>query len=462
MSLKVPSTSELPKLLWYVIALSVLLRLGSAFYQGNEISPRPGVYDQVSYDALSKRVVDGNGFSFGKNWWPHTRKDEPTAHWSFLYTAYLALIYQIFGPNPVAARLFQAVMAGILHPLLVWKLGKLLFNRQIALLAALLSAIYLYFIFYAGALVTETFFILAVLWSLILTVELGSSPSFAMNWTKWILLGTSLGTAVLLRQLILLFVPVLFAWIWWQIRDSKGSVETPQGRNLVGFAIAILVMTAFIMPWTIRNFNAFGRFVLLNTNAGFAFYWGNHPIHGTRFIPIFPSDGPSYQDLIPRDLKGLDEAALDRALLVRGVDFVLEDPVRYCLLSLSRVPVYFKFGWSAESGMISNLSRLGSFFFFLPFILIGSLISICRRSPFNHLRYPEGVMLLGSFVLIYSGIHLLSWALIRYRIPVDAVLLLFGAAGFVYLLNLFTAMFPGVLWPRGLRLLQAFEMRADQ
>jgi hypothetical protein len=31
--------------------------------------------------------------------------------------------------------------------------------------------------------------------------------------------------------------------------------------------------------------------------------------------------------------------------------------------------------------------------------------------------------------LIYTAIHLLSWALIRYRLPVDAVLLPFAAVG---------------------------------
>jgi hypothetical protein len=31
------------------------------------------------------------------------------------------------------------------------------------------------------------------------------------------------------------------------------------------------------------------------------------------------------------------------------------------------------------------------------------------------------------FVALYTLVHLLSWALIRYRLPVDAVLLVFAA-----------------------------------
>jgi fumarate reductase subunit D len=41
------------------------------------------------------------------------------------------------------------------------------------------------------------------------------------------------------------------------------------------------------------------------------------------------------------------------------------------------------------------------------------------------------VSLLLVFVSIYSLIHLLSWSLIRYRLPVDAVLLIFAGLAVV-------------------------------
>jgi hypothetical protein len=37
----------------------------------------------------------------------------------------------------------------------------------------------------------------------------------------------------------------------------------------------------------------------------------------------------------------------------------------------------------------------------------------------------EGLLIL--FALVYTAIHLLTWALIRYRLPVDAVLITFAA-----------------------------------
>ena len=72
-----------------IILISVALRVGSALYQGNAVETLPGIFDQVSYDSLARRVLDGHGFSFDREWWPVTRAGEPTAHWSYLYTLFL-------------------------------------------------------------------------------------------------------------------------------------------------------------------------------------------------------------------------------------------------------------------------------------------------------------------------------------------------------------------------------------
>ena len=41
----------------------------------------------------------------------------------------------------------------------------------------------------------------------------------------------------------------------------------------------------------------------------------------------------------------------------------------------------------------------------------------------------QAATLLYLFIAVYTVIHLLSWALIRYRLPVDAVLIIFAAYG---------------------------------
>jgi hypothetical protein len=186
-----------------------------------------------------------------------------------------------------------------------------------------------------------------------------------------------------------------------------------------------------IMPFTIYNLSRFGHFVLLNTNSGYAFFWANHPIYGTHFYPLLPSYLGSYQSLIPNELRNLDEAALDQALLKRGIQFVIEDPRRYLLLSLSRIPVFFMFWPSKDSGLTSNLSRVGSFGVLWPFMLYGLFRSIANEKQLliNRLASPSFLLIL--FVFIYTMIHLLSWALIRYRLPVDAILIVFAGLALV-------------------------------
>ncbi|MCB0183199.1 MAG: hypothetical protein KDE31_02985, partial [Caldilineaceae bacterium] len=162
-------------------------------------------------------------------------------------------------------------------------------------------------------------------------------------------------------------------------------------------------------------------------------FWGNHPIYGTHFVGILPNEGPSYQDLIPAELRHLNEAALDQALLNVGIGFVLDDPGRYVLLSLSRTREYFKFWPSPTSSTLSNLARVGSFGIFLPFMLYGLWIAGRRLGRVDAQRRRAGILLLLLFMAIYTAIHLLTWALIRYRLPVDAILLIFAAVALVHI-----------------------------
>ena len=112
------------KVLILILTVSVLLRIGSAVYLGQEVISLPGTFDQISYHNLALRVLGGYGFTFGEKWWPITDAGEPTAHWSYLYTFYLAFVYKVFGPNPMIARLIQAFLVGILHPLFISLSGK--------------------------------------------------------------------------------------------------------------------------------------------------------------------------------------------------------------------------------------------------------------------------------------------------------------------------------------------------
>jgi hypothetical protein len=93
---------------------------------------------------------------------------------------------------------------------------------------------------------------------------------------------------------------------------------------------------------------------------------------------------------------------------------------------------------SSESSLVSNLSRVGSFGVLWPFMLYGVILAglgAIKRQP----GAGSTMVLLLVFALVYTLIHVLSWTLVRYRLSIDAVLVIFSAAG---LLDLFSRVRP--------------------
>lgn len=449
-----PARRAFPRPLAAILLVSVLLRAAAAVYLGNSVEVLPGTFDQVSYHALAMRVLGGHGFSFESAWWPMTAPGAPTAHWSFLYTLYLTAVYLLFGPNPLIARLIQAVIVGVLQPWLAWRIGRHVFGERAGLLAAGFTAVYIYFIYYAATLMTEPFYITTLMAALLLLLRLRDNRPGSQTRTA-VALGLALGATVLLRQLFLVLIPFLLLWLWVvRLADMPAAAEPGRGgasafvRRPAAFLrggrapwraslIVAGLVVLMILPFTIYNYGRFDRFVLLNTNAGYAFFWGNHPVYGTRFVGILPPEMGTYQDLIPPELRDLDEPALEQALLARGLGFVADDPGRYILLSLSRIPVYFMFWPSAGSGMVSNVSRVGSFGLFLPLMLAGLVYSLAHRDTRRRTFGDSSLLLL--FAGLYTALHLLSWALVRYRLPVDAVLLIYAGLAADTIWSWFTA-----------------------
>jgi hypothetical protein len=61
----------------------------------------------------------------------------------------------------------------------------------------------------------------------------------------------------------------------------------------------------------------------------------------------------------------------------------------------------------------------------------------------NLLFSPQGLLML--FAIVYSGVHILTWTLIRYRLPVDAVLIPFAGLALVELVQRILKTRPQVL-----------------
>ncbi len=406
------------RVLLAILGVSVLLRVGIAFYLGDVVDAPPLLTDQRSYHALAERLLGGYGYSFDRDWYPFTAAGEPTAHWSFLYSAMVAAVYSVFGVHPLAARLVQAVLGGILLPLAVYGLAQRAFpsDRAVPMAASGCAACYPYFALYAATLMTETVFITLLVHSLDVSLRVGQGirNGKAVRWATWAYLGAVLGLATLIRQSILPWLPVLALWLGWQAR--RGAV----GPVLRGLGLTGVVVLGMILPWTWRNYRAYGELLLLNSNSGYAMYSAQHPMHGTSFQEYTAAP-------LPADLPHANEAIMDRALMRRGIAFVVEDPGRYLRLCLSRVRAFLEFWPKPGTTLLNNLGRVGSFVFLAPLAVYGLALS-WQRGMMRH----EGA-LLPLFMAFYTVLHVMTWAMVRYRLPVDAVAMPFAALGAVAL-----------------------------
>jgi Dolichyl-phosphate-mannose-protein mannosyltransferase len=414
-----------------VIIVGILIRAATALWLGDRAEPISGAYDQVSYDTLAQQLLAGKGFSFPVDWYPFTKANEPTAHWSFLYTLYLAGVYAAFGHHPLAARLLQVLLSG-LNFWLAYRIGKRLFGEMAGVAAAALTAVYAYLIFFNAVLMTQTFYILAVLTAIDVAFLTIQNPSRR----HWLLLGFAIGIGVLLRQTLLLFAPFLFAWIAWAIRGhsalgvsglkahaNRPSAAVRRGKLTAfsGILLSSAVIASLILPWTIRNYLTYHDFLLLNSNGGYWFYASNHPLQGTDF-------NQSLAPPIPQNLHDLSEPTIDRALFSQGLGFIMADPERFFLLSVNRIKDYYWLFPSEQSSTIANLSRTLSFPIYLPLMLYGLWLSR---------RQWRACLPLYLYVAFDALLCLSTWSAPRYRLPSDAILMPFAGLAAVSLASQF-------------------------
>jgi 4-amino-4-deoxy-L-arabinose transferase-like glycosyltransferase len=391
--------------LWIILAVALAVRLATAIWLGDEMEvvDAGGTHDQVSYDMLAHRLATGHGFTFPTRWYPWVKADTPTSYYSGTMVLHLAIVYKVFGYHPLIARVLYAVLgAGIVY--LVYRLGRRLFGETSGLVAGALAAGYAYLILYSATLLTETPFILFLLLSLDAAYEVLDENTRRHR----IVLGLALAGAVLFRMAVIPFVMVLLAWLYLAARRSLRPVK------LIQLLLPVGIIVLAVLPWTVRNYALYGRFMLLESQFGHVFWNSNHPDRGTDFGDV------GWTASIPAELSNLNEADLTYELLRRGRQFVLDDPKRFMLLTLSRAKLFFTFWPTANSSLISNVARALSFGILLPFMLYGLILSADRW----RLCLP-----LYAFLVIHLGVYLSSWVMIRYRVPADTVLLVFAAFG---------------------------------
>lgn len=234
-----------------LIALLALgLRLAWALY--SKSSPLDGRFDDsLIYHLLA--IDLRNTHSYNQ---PFT--GFPTAQWPPGYPVFLAALYSVFGVSVVAAKVANAVV-GALTVILLYVLGRQLFDRRSAMLGALLLAVMPGQVFFAGLLWSETLFTFIFLLSLVAIVaakEVRGRPQL----TSALAAGALAAAACYVREAGLALLPI--AGLYW----AWSGVGLRTAARLTG--AAALVAMLLLAPWTARNTVKFHGFMLLSSSSG--------------------------------------------------------------------------------------------------------------------------------------------------------------------------------------------------
>jgi len=208
--------------------------------------------DAAGYHRLALNILDTGSFSdlgdLGANRTPG-------------YPLFVSIIYFIFGVKPWVVLFFQ-VLLNIVSLIMVYKLGKIMFSKKIAIIAAVLFAIDPHQILYTTTLLTETLFVTIFLVSIFFLI-------YGLNNKKILFLILSslfLGFATLIRPIsqffpaIVLLVILIYPKIGWALR-LRTSI----------YYILIFLFT--ISPWLYRNYSKFGYASLSSIQGESLLFW---------------------------------------------------------------------------------------------------------------------------------------------------------------------------------------------
>ena len=158
-----------------------------------------------------------------------------------LYPYLLALIYRLFGHSYFIVRIFQMLM-GAGTCVLLYLIGKRIFNRMVGVISGIICSLYGVLIFYE----TE---LLRVTTTVFLTVLLIFSIMWILKSKKtaiWLIPGIVLGLLILCRPNNIILILFILAWIFYTTLKNKKLLA---GRFICFFLGILFALT----PLFIRN-----------------------------------------------------------------------------------------------------------------------------------------------------------------------------------------------------------------
>lgn len=234
------------------------------------------VWDGQYYHAGAQRLAAGLGYGDASGPW---------THYPVGYSAFLAVFYWVFGPNPVVASVVGALV-GAATAIAVTVLARHAVSELRAVAAGVVVALHPGLVLQAGLVMSEPLSALGlVLAPLVLLHARG----------RWVVgavaAGAVLGLTVLVRPQSLLALPALGLVA---LDASVDRVVGRAGRIRRAAAVVVVALGAaalVVAPWTARNCSALETCAVVSTNGGWNAAIGASPHATGRFDELVASDG---------------------------------------------------------------------------------------------------------------------------------------------------------------------------
>jgi len=333
-----------------------------------------GGSDDLDYHALGISLVERGQLG---------QHGQPSAYRMPLFPLFIAAIYRVTGPDRIVAQAVILLLS-VINVGLTYLVGRQLGNQRVAWIAAIIAALDLDQIAYAGQLLTETLCVFLFTLSMLMLVMLRRRG----GWRWAIVAGVILGLTVLIRVNILLLAPVAVAWI---ARYGVGNMR----KRVVSVAILALVCGGLWGSWVVRNYMVFGEFIPLTTQGGNGYY-GIYNDEAAAPQPI--NRFGAWRNLeLSAEIWQASEAERDRMQRQMALAWIAAHPSRAAQIALVQVYHF----WRVEINPL-----------YMPILVLamGGLGLLIRQ------RNPDGLLWLLLFATL-SILSIVTLAVPRFHIP---------------------------------------------
>ena len=397
-----------------ILAVALGLRLAYLWHETSTI-PRqaleavPFLYEPGD---IAYSLATGEGFSS-----PFRVETGPTAWTTPVYPLLVAGVFEIFGTFT-----FQAFIAAVLLNILFSTLTCIpifYLGRRIGGIAVAAGAAWLWAIFPNAVIIPFQW-----IWDTSLSGLLAAALVWATlavadsrRARDWCLYGLLWGAALMTNATLLAGLPFLLSWM--AVRRSKQ--RDPGWLSRTALAAAVIVLCC--VPWTVRNAVVFHAFI---------------PLRSPLWLQLWLGNNDQYRDTFPGWLHPIDNVA-ERAKYVRlgelaymqqkkrdTIGWVKAHPARAAELSAQR----FVATWLGTPHPWHDFRRESSLLVRMVFLAnflaaIGAALGLIRLGMNRDLR--RYFVPVAALPVLYPFAFYFSQALLRYRYPIDPLVMLLTA-----------------------------------